>query len=243
MESTTPEGTADRGRPGERSGDAASWEAIGRAAGAAAHDLNNLLTALMGYADLLGERLRGQTAALEDLEEVRKAGRRAMELVAQLQRTARRPASVRLTGGRGSDVPRDRLETILVVEDDDAVRDLVVRELRELGYAVFAAASGPEALELAHGGLAFDLLVSDVMMPVMSGPATAQALRSLRPHFRILFISGYPDEPAKAGGGGGLRGAAVLLKPFSRAVLLRRVRELLDAPLDAIFEAQRETTT
>ena len=86
-------------------------------------------------------------------------------------------------------------ETILVAEDEDGVRHIVTQMLREQGYTVLPANGGAEAIHIAttHTG-PVQLLVSDVMMPRMSGPELAQRLRGLRPEMRVLFVSGYTDS-------------------------------------------------
>jgi PAS domain S-box-containing protein len=120
-------------------------------------------------------------------------------------------------------------ETVLLVEDEPVVRESARALLARLGYAVLAAANGAEALACAraHRG-PIHLVVSDVMMPGMSGPELWTALAPGRPEARVLFITGYDgDALARAGLDGGL--AAVLQKPFPVEALARRVRELLDA--------------
>ena len=117
------------------------------------------------------------------------------------------------------DPPRGR-GTILLVEDDESVRDFVGFVLRRQGYEVLDAEHGPRALEVAgqHAG-EIDLLISDVVMPHMSGIDVAEALRRARPTLRVLHISGYPGD--------GMPEAAFLAKPFSRETLLERVGQLI----------------
>jgi CheY-like chemotaxis protein len=118
-------------------------------------------------------------------------------------------------------------ETVLVVEDNDAIRALGTRVLRERGYTVLSAPGGEEALAVAetHPG-AIDLLVSDVVMPGMSGHALAEGLLRTRPGLKVLFLSGYSDE--ELGRHGPLRPGWVLLpKPFTPAGLAETVRALL----------------
>jgi two-component system, cell cycle sensor histidine kinase and response regulator CckA len=121
-------------------------------------------------------------------------------------------------------------ETILVVEDDDTVRDLIVRSLRAQGYTVQSAADGAEAL---HHARAFapvwmDLLLTDVVMPGMSGPSLAAELATIYPDIRILYISGYSDHVNVRTVRSDSQ-AAFLAKPFSVTDLSWKVRELLDA--------------
>ncbi len=120
-------------------------------------------------------------------------------------------------------------ETVLLVEDEDAVRQLSKLVLESSGYTVLEARDGREALELAerHSG-ALDLLVSDLVMPKIGGQELAARLRLSNPRLYVLFVSGYPDEEAASAESLGAR-AAFLQKPYSPAALSGRVRELLDA--------------
>jgi two-component system cell cycle sensor histidine kinase/response regulator CckA len=120
-------------------------------------------------------------------------------------------------------------ETILLAEDDDAVRRLVNNTLSEHGYTVLQGRDGDDAVKVArqHGSV-IHLLVADVVMPGLSGPALAAQLRSERSDMRVLYTSGYADKvTARAGVE---RGAQVLGKPFLPLDLLRRVRAALDMP-------------
>jgi signal transduction histidine kinase/ActR/RegA family two-component response regulator len=119
-------------------------------------------------------------------------------------------------------------ETVLVVEDEPAVRALASRTLGSLGYHVLEAATGGEALGIArrYEG-AIDVLVSDVVMPEMNGPAVAEAVAAARPGVRIVFMSGY-TEAAIDTENLGIPGAVLLPKPFDPDVLGRAVRAVLD---------------
>ena len=133
------------------------------------------------------------------------------------------------------ETPAGGRETILVVEDEPAVRSLVSRTLASLGYNVLEAATGGEALGIAqrHTG-AIDVLVSDVVMPEMNGPAVAQAVTAARPGVRVLFMSGYTEAAIQAENLG-TPGAVLLTKPFDPDVLGRAVRSALDAaPLERV---------
>jgi len=124
--------------------------------------------------------------------------------------------------------PRPGDETILLVEDETVVRHLVAEILEGSGYTVMQAGDGPSALELLrrHSGK-LDLLVTDVVMPGMSGPEVAQAVTSMRPGTQVLYTSGYTDSAI--GHHGVLEpGIAFLQKPFSADDLTRKVRVLLD---------------
>jgi signal transduction histidine kinase len=121
-------------------------------------------------------------------------------------------------------------ETVLLVEDNESVRELAVRALRRRGYEVYAASSGEDALEWAQrSGAAPHVLVTDVVMPGMSGPQLAGRLLQRHPGMRVLYVSGYTDD-ADALREARIGGTPLLQKPFTPGALTARVRALLDAP-------------
>jgi len=127
------------------------------------------------------------------------------------------------------DTEQDPAEVVLVVEDEVIVRAPVCRMLRHLGYFVLEANNGEDALLVMqeyHSPI--HLVITDVMMPEMDGPALIAMLRDWYPQMRVLFISGYSAEHLTAQGGM-VHGAAFLPKPFTMDALARRVREVLDA--------------
>jgi PAS domain S-box-containing protein len=121
-----------------------------------------------------------------------------------------------------------RPELVLLVEDEDLIRSLAQQILAARGYQVVAAANSAEALELA-GRLDrdVDLLLTDIVMPGLSGIDLAQRLLRRVPRLRVLYMSGYSDSPLLRAGLA-REGAGFLQKPFSADALERRVRELLD---------------
>jgi CheY-like chemotaxis protein len=124
-------------------------------------------------------------------------------------------------------------ETVLLVEDEPAVRELAAFILREKGYTVIEAANGEEGLRLArqHEGR-IHLVLTDVVMPVMGGKEMADNLRASHPETKVLFTSGYTEDAI--GQQGVLRpGIVFLQKPFVTATLARKVREVLDEGLPA----------
>jgi two-component system, cell cycle sensor histidine kinase and response regulator CckA len=119
-------------------------------------------------------------------------------------------------------------ETLLIVENESAIRHLLQVALRRNGYTVLAAESGREALQLVrnHAG-PLHLMITDVMMPDMDGPELVRQLSTIRPDTRTLFMSGYMDDTL------GERGilstnANFIQKPFSPGTIAQRVREILD---------------
>jgi hypothetical protein len=131
-------------------------------------------------------------------------------------------------------------ETILLVEDDQGVRDLTAKMLKMLGYTVLTAGSAAEALALAksHEG-PIELLLTDVVMPGMGGPRLAVELRRWRPEIMVIYVSGY-TETTVSDRGVLDAGVEFLAKPFSREALARKLRESLskrqtasrDLPID-----------
>lgn len=118
-------------------------------------------------------------------------------------------------------------ETVLVVEDDPAVRRLLVQSLEAQGYRVRCAAHAAEALELAEREPDLHALVSDVVMPGMDGPSLAARLRTQRPSLRVLLISGFSPE-GWPDGLDGHQGVRFLQKPFGLRELADTLREVLD---------------
>lgn len=117
-------------------------------------------------------------------------------------------------------------ETVLLVEDEDAVRAVARHVLERHGYAVIEAARPEDALALAEGTQAVDLLLTDIVMPGLGGRALAAQFTARRPGTRVLFMSGYPaaaiDRHQMLE-----RGLAFLQKPFSAVALAQKVREVL----------------
>ena len=124
-------------------------------------------------------------------------------------------------------------ETILLVEDEEAVRLLAARTLRQSGYRVLEASNGYEALQVAeqHDGL-LDLILTDVIMPRMSGPELVGRLAPTHPATRVLYMSGYTADAFVAHGG--LQpGTLLLQKPYSPSALAHKVRAVLNEPREA----------
>jgi two-component system, cell cycle sensor histidine kinase and response regulator CckA len=141
----------------------------------------------------------------------------------------------RIEGLRDSSPPpvsRDRPggnETILLVEDEEMVRKLAAELLRQSGYTVLDAQAGPEALQLGCGYPGpIHLLITDAIMPAMSGLQLVEQLVPLRPTLKVLYMSGHIDESLSERG---LlqAGTALLRKPFRAHDLVQKVREILDS--------------
>ena len=143
------------------------------------------------------------------------------------------------TDVRSTRLPDGPGKTVLLVEDEPAVRDIARIILCDNGYTVLEAANGEEALDLArsHAGNV-SLLLTDMVMPRMGGLELAEKLASLRPDTKILFMSGYPEKAIR-------RddilptGASFLMKPFNSKTLSDKVRGILDAMRTGLREETR----
>jgi CheY-like chemotaxis protein len=118
-------------------------------------------------------------------------------------------------------------ETVLLVEDEKAVRDLTAKMLQKLGYTVLVANGGAEAIEISRSFTGpINLLLTDVVMPSMSGRQVADALSGSRPGLKVLYLSGYTDNTV-VHHGVLESGVNFLPKPFSREVLAKKIRDVL----------------
>ncbi len=126
-------------------------------------------------------------------------------------------------------VPSGGRETILLVEDSDQVRELVCQCLQDEGYTVLAASISAEAVQITkEGKQKIDMLLTDVIMPGMSGPDLAQLLTKNRKDLKVLFLSGFSDHPLVQQGIS-KPNISFLAKPFTLEALLHKVREVFDA--------------
>jgi len=120
-------------------------------------------------------------------------------------------------------------ETVLLAEDEPAVRGMIATILQNQGYTVLQAGNGDEALKVVEGNpkREIDLLLTDVVMPQMGGVELAHRFMAQRPGTKVIFTSGYSDQPIIAGNGQG-SGIEFIQKPFMPAALASKVREVLD---------------
>ncbi len=115
-------------------------------------------------------------------------------------------------------------ETILLVEDEEFLRHVLIDLLTQLGYQVLGAANGKEALTLAEAYTSkIDVLITDLSMPELAGPELEQALRGSRPNLKVIFVSGGAQDVSAL-----KPGATLLLKPFTIKMLSAKVREALE---------------
>jgi DNA-binding NtrC family response regulator len=126
-----------------------------------------------------------------------------------------------------AELPGEKLETILVVDDDDAVLNVVVHFLKKAGFVVLQAAGGTDAVRIAaeHAGK-IDLLLSDVKMPEVSGADLAEVIKESRPDIHVMFISGFPDGDLLVLN----YGWAFITKPFVPSKLVEMINVVLHTP-------------
>ncbi len=216
-------------------------EEANKTAGFVAHELNNLLTVIQINTEFLLESTAGDPTSAQELDDIQRASRRACILARQLLASSRlepfdpglaeaalrkKTAASAKPGAIVEKGPRVA-ETILLVEDEAAVRSLAKRILSQKGYRVLEASDGAIALRIAAGHVGeIDLVLTDVAMPNLGGRGMVEELRELSPEIRILFMSGIPKEdvfPEKAAA----NRMPYLQKPFTGETLLAEVREAL----------------
>jgi CheY-like chemotaxis protein len=210
-------------------------ESLGQLAGGVAHDLNNLLAVISNYAAFVGEEVAKDGSQIdrqsvrEDVRQIQLAAGRATELTDQLLASARIAAGRGIQAGPtpGQEPGGGRGETVLIVEDKPAMREVIRRILSRSGYQVIAATSGHEAIEIAASHVGdIDVLLTDVVMPRMLGKEAAERIRALRPGVKVLFMSGYAQGVLDSQGVVEV-GVNLIQKPFSEAELLATLGQVI----------------
>lgn len=184
---------------------------------ALAHELNNVLTTVLGFGALLAERVAADPEAAEQARQVLAGAERAAVLTQRLL-SVRQAPPVRAS---------ERHRTVLVVDDVEQVRRVLAETLRKAGYRVITAASASEALHKAGSRRTpIHLLLTDVVMRGSSGIDLARELRGDRPTLPVVYISGYAGAPSGPAGPLGPN-EVFLQKPVNSGELLGRVAALL----------------
>jgi PAS domain S-box-containing protein len=143
----------------------------------------------------------------------------------------RAPADTAETGASGQVAAAglaEAGESVLVVDDEPALRMLVAETLRELGYAAILAEDGPSAVRILQSDARIDLLITDVGLPGLNGRQVADAGRAKRPGLRVLFITGYAHNAAIGNGAALEPGMQIITKPFALEALGAKVREMIE---------------
>ena len=199
-----------------------------------AHDLNNIVSVIIGYSNLLLDVVPADSPGRRMAEEVQRASLAAAELTRQLVEVRREQKALEEGTAAPTAIPvyepppasgpasDPGLTTVLVLEDDAGVRRLAESILTRGGYRVLLASEGEAAVALCerHPG-AIDLMLADMVLDGQASGELVKHARKLRPTMRVLFMSGYSQEGPPADG------AQFLPKPFTADVLLKRVRSLL----------------
>lgn len=201
--------------------------AVGKGAVRAADELSNVLQGVLGRADLLRFRLKGQPAPLQQLDLLAESAMRGVELLRQLLEAPaeEEPPSEPEPHSALPAGPR----TVLLAEDDDLVRDMTEQLLEDAGYKVLVAANGPEAMSTFEGHQQqVDLLVLDALMPGCTGREVYDHVRKLKPDVPVLFCSGASEAMLEGMHGFNLAGGRLLQKPYTPERLLDAVGLMID---------------
>jgi CheY-like chemotaxis protein len=197
---------------------------IGTLAGGIAHDFNNILTAIIGYGNLLNMKMPIDGPLRHHVDQILSSANRAAQLTQDLLADSRKqiinPQPVNLKEGR---------ETILVADDDEAFRGLAKDMLEEFGYAVILAEDGEDALnKFRENGDKIQLLLFDVIMPKKNGKEVYEEIRGMNPAVKAIFLSGYAADRMHREGVLE-KGLNFIVKPFVVNTLLDEVRRVLDS--------------
>jgi DNA-binding NarL/FixJ family response regulator len=194
-------------------------DALGLLAGDVAHDLNNALTVIEGYSELLLDGLEPGSPLRHEAEQIRRAAQLASPLPRRLLAIGRPQTTEqsRAAGAEATDL------TVLLAEDEEIVREFAATSLERAGHHVVPAASGVEAVSLFdHAEGSIDVVVADMVMPGMSGSECAAHIHARHPETPVVLISGYAEGESDSGREDA---CAFLQKPFSAAALVDTVAE------------------
>jgi len=221
-----------------------------------AHELNNALLPVLANAELTLDSLPSDSPLRSRLRVIKSGARRAADLVREQLDLARLPVAVRSAldsaatnplspvfghhalaaadtlSSTSCQHPRTGPATLLIVEDESLVRESMVDFLSRSGYNVLSAGSAEEALETSRSHSEIDLVITDVVLPQMSGQQLAGRLAIVYPEMKVLFVSGYSQSAVFHRDVPSLN-RAFLQKPFSLPVLAEKVGGVLDPPKKA----------
>jgi len=214
-------------------------EQADKTAGYVAHELNNLLTVIQINTEFLLDAARDNPDSTEELADIQRAARRASVLARQLLASSRhepfdamvaeeslKKKAAAKSATATQNAPRVA-ETILLVEDEAAVRSLARKVLSQRGFRVLEASDGAIALRIAASHVGeIDLVLTDVAMPNLGGRGMVEELRELSPALRVLFMSGYAREEVFTDKSSDSR-TPYLQKPFTSDTLYSQVRAAL----------------
>ena len=196
------------------------------------HDFNNLFTAIMVYSGLLNSKLRNDDPLRRYTDEIMGAARRGSQRLAEFHAGSHsEPAEPDVDTAQDVAEMENKKSTLLLVEDEELVRCSVDAALSMRGYKILPAANAEEALAAAQNYPGeIQLMVTDLSLPVTSGVELAQIIRTVRPHIKVLFVSGSGDDPRMDELVAGRE--SFFKKPFAPAALAHKIEELLNQPSD-----------
>jgi CheY-like chemotaxis protein len=212
-------------------------QAMGSAASEIIHDFNNLFTAIMVYSGLLSSKMQNDPQLQRYSEEITAAAQQGSLRLAQLLRLAELEtanSSTAIASITRTEYPEEfeyMRATLLLVEDDDLVRQSVDAALSMRGYKILPAANAEEAMNTVRSYPGeIELVVTDLSLPVINGVELAQTIRAVRPQIKVLFMSGSVDHPH-------INELAAdresfFKKPFTPSALAHKIEELLNRPSD-----------
>jgi CheY-like chemotaxis protein len=196
------------------------------------HDFNSLLTAILVYSGLLTSRVQNDRQLQRYAEEITAAAERGCQLVAQLRNLERQEtAEARVVEVGGSEKIERNKPTLLLVEDEELVRQSVDAALSMRGYKILPAANAEEAMRISQNYSGeIELMVTDLGLPVTNGVELAQEIHAVRPGMKVLFVSGSGDDPRMNELADGRE--SFFKKPFTPAALAHKIEELLNKHSD-----------
>ena len=182
-----------------KSEDAHKMDSLGSLAGGVAHDMNNILGAVMGLASSIRLSTRDDVELREDMDAMIKACERGRNLVRGLLDFARQDlAEARVFNLNTVVNEQTSLLRVLLIDDDELIQKSVSAQLRRLGHQVTLASNGHEALMKLEAGLQVDLALLDITMPILDGASTLPHLRRLRPGLGVILATGKVDDATTA---------------------------------------------
>jgi PAS domain S-box-containing protein len=202
-------------------------------AGGVAYEFNDLLTIIIARSDLVLRRVPADDEIRRNVDLIQRSAQRAADLLQPFLTGGAdaAPAASAAGSSPGGGGALRGSETVLLVDDEDGIRRLLTETLGMSGYSVLEARHGGEALEICqrhHGPI--HVLVTDVVMPQMSGQELAQRVRPMRPDMKVLYVSGYTDISVSRHGVID-SDSAFLPKPFMPQALAQKIRDMLDRPV------------
>ncbi len=206
-------------------------EAMNRRVREIIHEFNSLLTGIMVYSGLLTSKIQNDLQLQRYSQEISAAAERGSQLAAQLLNLEPKEAAMPRIVDAGPEKTERKKPTLLLVEDEELVRQSVDAALSMRGYKVLPAANAEEAIRISQNYSGeIELMVTDLALPATSGVELAQEMLAVRPRMKVLFVSGSVDDPRMTELTPGRE--RFFRKPFTPAALAHEIEELLNRNSD-----------